>query len=86
MSFPSLTFMGSQFAMTAILLGLESPVSSHPGVHTLHSLWAASPSGFLSTCFSGSYGNGSHWVRFWSRGPLCAPEDVHHTPSPSLPL
>lgn len=35
---PHLIFIGSQLSTTVILLGLESPVSFHPGVHTLRSL------------------------------------------------
>lgn len=84
---PNLIFIDSQLLTTVILLGLESPVSFHPGVHTLHSLWAASPQQFLSTCFSGCYGNRSHWVRCWGRGPP-VPSEEHNAclahPCPSV--
>ena len=81
---PNPVFIGSQLSTTVILLGLESPVSFHPDVHTLRSLWAASSSSSLNTCFSGCYGNGSHWLRCWAT--LCHQRNTAHTWPVPAPL
>lgn len=83
---PNLIFIDAQLPTTVILLGLESPVSFHPGVHTLHSLWAASPQQFLSTCFSDLLWKQVSLGKMLGQRPSCAIRGTQHMPGPSLPL